>query len=147
MPGGEQMSRKQELAIAALLVEPTIEQAAAKIGVTERTLRNWLREPGFAANFKDRCRLVLDTATSMLSGATEGAVETLRRSLTCGNVAAEIRAAVGILDHALKAAELLDIIKRLDAVERGRTAPLNGTIARPDIMRDNGHATKPETTP
>src|SRR5262245_58038729 len=89
MPGGEQLSRKQDLALAALLTEPTINDAAAKVGVAARTLRNWLRDPAFAAAFKDRCRAVLDTATSALSGATEGAVECLRRNLTCGKAAAE----------------------------------------------------------
>src|SRR5262245_38137876 len=121
MPGGEQLSRKQDLALAALLTEPTINDAAAKVGVNPRTLRNWLDQPAFAAAFKERCKRILETATSALSGATEGAVEALRRNLTCGKAAAEIRAACGILDHAFKATELLDLIKRLDELERRGT--------------------------
>jgi hypothetical protein len=154
MPGGEKLTRKRELALAALLSEASIQAAAAKVGVTERTLRSWLAQPAFAAAFKDRCRAVLDTATSALRGATEGAVECLRRNLTCGKAAAEIRAAVGILDHALKTVELLDLMKRLDALgdalERGssgRTPPLNGSIGGPDPMRNNGHVAEPETPP
>jgi hypothetical protein len=114
--------------------------------VTPRTLRNWLDLPAFAAAFKERCKGILETATSALSGATEGAVEALRRNLTCGKAAAEIRAAVGILDHAFKATELLDLMKRLEELERRGTPP-NGSITGPDTMRDNGHVAEPETTP
>jgi hypothetical protein len=149
MPGGEQLSRKRELALSALLVEPTIVGAAQKVGVTEKTLRNWLSQPDFAAEFKARCKGVLDSATSLLSGATESAVECLRRNLECGKAAAEIRAAIGILDHALKTVELLDLMKRLDALEeaikRGQTLPLNRRIV--DTNGDNGLASEHQGTP
>jgi hypothetical protein len=145
MPGGEQLSRKQDLAIAALLTEPTINAAAQKVGVTTRTLRNWLAEPDFAAEFKERCRIVLDTATSMLSGATESAVECLRRNLECGKAAAEIRAAIGILTHAFQAAELADVVERLDELERrleSRLTPSNGSTAGVESLR-NGNEHEP----
>ncbi len=119
MPGGSKLPRKMEVALAALLTEPTIAGAATKSGLGERTLRVWLKTPMFAAAFKDRCRAVLDATTSALSAATADAVQTLRRNLTCGNAAAEIRAAAAILDHAYKAAELLDVAKRLEELERG----------------------------
>ena len=40
---GEKLSRKQEQAIAALLEQPTIDAAAQVVGVSERTIRNWLK--------------------------------------------------------------------------------------------------------
>lgn len=45
---GEKRSRLQEPAIAALLECQTIKQAVDRVGVTDRTLRNWMREPDFA---------------------------------------------------------------------------------------------------
>lgn len=39
---GEKLSRKKELALAALLVSPPLPEAATKVGVHERTLFRWL---------------------------------------------------------------------------------------------------------
>ena len=117
MPGGQQ-TRKRELALAALLTEATVEAAAQKAQVGTRTLKGWLAEPDFNAEYKARCRMVLDLATSTLAGATEGAVACLRRNMECGKASAEIRAAVAILTHAIQAAELSDVVKRLDELER-----------------------------
>jgi hypothetical protein len=112
-----------ELALAALLTEPTIAAAAKKSGLGERTLRAWLKTPIFGAAFKDRCRAILDAATSALSAAMPDAVECLRRNLTCGNPAVEIRAAAAILGHGVRAAELMGVVKRLD--ERAPTQVVN----------------------
>src|SRR5688572_27719597 len=38
---GERLSRKQEQAVVALLEQPTLGQAAAAVGVNEKTLRSW----------------------------------------------------------------------------------------------------------
>jgi hypothetical protein len=45
-------------------------------------------------------------------------VDTLRRNLDCGNVAVETRAALGVLDHALRVREQLELEERLAALER-----------------------------
>src|SRR5437763_102872 len=44
-------ARKREQAIAALLERPTIAEAAQAVGVSERTLRRWLSEADFAADY------------------------------------------------------------------------------------------------
>ena len=49
---GERLSRKQEQAVAALLEHATIRAAAAAVPVHERTLRQWMRAPAFAAALK-----------------------------------------------------------------------------------------------
>lgn len=131
---GEQLSRKQDLAIAALITEPTILAAAAKVGVSERTVRLWLEQPNFLAAFKAQCKHILDVATASLSGATEGAVATLRRNLNCGKASDENRAAIGILEHMAKTTELLDLMKRIDELERRHAPTLD-----PNTLR-NGHS-------
>jgi hypothetical protein len=133
-----------ELALAALVVEPTIAAAAKKIGVAERTLRGWLKTPAFAASYRECCRAVLDASTSSLAAATADAVETLRRNLACGNPAAEIRAAAAILEHAYKAAELMDLMKRLESLEGGT---YRFQIVEQLVTESNGHAGKHQTTP
>ena len=48
---GEKLTRKQEQAVAALLEQPTVLRAATVAGVSERTLRLWLKDPGFKAAY------------------------------------------------------------------------------------------------
>ena len=48
---GEKLTRKQEQAVAALLEQPTVLRAATAAGVSERTLRLWLKDPGFKAAY------------------------------------------------------------------------------------------------
>jgi hypothetical protein len=45
------------------------------------------------------------------------AVEALERNLDCGHPGGEIRAALGILDHAVKAVELIDLAERVEELE------------------------------
>jgi hypothetical protein len=118
-PGhGEKKTRKQDLAVAALLSEPTVAAAATRAGVGERTLRGWLRQPAFQALYQDARRQVLEGAVGRLQQAAGEAVETLRRNLTAGRSADQVRAAGLILQHALGTAELLDMAERLEALER-----------------------------
>lgn len=122
MPGGEKLSRYQDAAIAALLVEPTIAGAASKAGVNERTLRRWLADcPEFISEYRAARRHAVEVAISQLQQATTEAVETLRRNLRCGSRHAEIRAAVAILDYAVKGVEIIDLEERLEEVEEYMT--------------------------
>lgn len=115
---GEKISRKQEAAIAALLRDPTIKQAARAVGVGEVTLWRWLKQEGFSAAYKVARRQVVEAAIGYLQEATVEAAATLRRNLTCGQPAVEVRAALGLLEQALQGQELLDISDRLEALER-----------------------------
>jgi hypothetical protein len=49
---GEKLSRKKELALAALLVSPPLPEAATKVGVHERTLFRWLKNPDFKTAYQ-----------------------------------------------------------------------------------------------
>jgi hypothetical protein len=118
MPGhGEKLSRKKSSAIVALFTEPTITQAAEKVGVDESTLRRWLKEDSFKKEFRTARRDVVETAVGRLQQSTSKAVETLERNLNCGQFGSEIRAALGILENAVKAVELIDLAERLEQLE------------------------------
>jgi hypothetical protein len=114
---GEKLSRKREQAIAALLTAATVEAAAAAAGVGERTLRGWMQQPAFSRAYQDARRLVVETALTRLQQVSGDAVETLRRNLTCKKPAAEIRAALGILDLAVRAVEIGDLAQRVEELE------------------------------
>ena len=51
---GEKLTRKKELAIVALLTEPTITKAASSAGISEATLRRWMRLDEFGRGLQDR---------------------------------------------------------------------------------------------
>lgn len=111
--------RQYDLAIAFLLIEPTIAAAAEKAGVSEGTLIRWMKEPDFDAAYRDARRKVVERSIGRLQGASGEAVEALQRNLKCGAPPAEIAAARAILDKAIQGLELSDLqakVARLEAI-------------------------------
>jgi hypothetical protein len=117
---GERLSRKMEHAIAALLLAPTIGDAAKKAGVAERTLRTWLNLPIFKDAYLKARRQVVEHAISQLQRSARAAVATLQRNLKCGQPGAENGAAAMILKLSLQGVNQEDLLARLDALERRR---------------------------
>jgi hypothetical protein len=107
---GEKLSRKWEVAIAALLSEPTQEAAARKAGISHKTLRNWLRIPEFSRAFRQARREIVDRAIQLLQQTTIAAVATLHDSMGHDKPSAvRVRAAQVIIEQALRALELTDL--------------------------------------
>lgn len=122
---GEKVTRKQEVVIAALLAEPTLNAAAAKCGVSESTLWRWMQTPHFQTAYRAARRAVVDGAIGALQQAAIDAVACLRRNLTCGQPAAEVRAAVAILTQVLGTldrSELEDRLRRLESLPDAHSA-------------------------
>ena len=115
---GQKRERCEELAILALLSEPTIAAAATKARISERTLLRWLAESSFQARYRAARRQVVEQAIAQLQQGTGEAVEALRRNLKCGVPAAEIAAAKAVIDFSTKAIELTDLIERIEALEQ-----------------------------
>jgi transposase-like protein len=111
------LSPKQYKAIAALLSEDTIEEAAETAGVNPTTLHRWLKQSAFQAEYRAERRRFMERAVGALQAASTKAVEALVRNLDSGVASVEVRAASAILDRALKGIELYDIIERLEALE------------------------------
>ncbi len=127
MPGGNKTSRR-EAALAALLACPTIEAAAAAAGVSERTLRNWLAQPDFRAQYAEARAGLLERCIARLLAVCTKAADALARNLDSDKPGASIRAAQLILELSFKGHELLDLAERVAELERlvrqqsGRTA-------------------------
>jgi hypothetical protein len=115
---GEKQSRKEDDAILALLTEPTIDRAAQKCGVANATLWRWLQTPEFQGKYRKARRQVFEEAILRLQHTAQEAVEALKRNLTCRVPAVEVKAALGILDQAVKAAELYELQERVKALEQ-----------------------------
>jgi hypothetical protein len=122
---GDKLSRKQEQGISALLLYPTLLDAATAIGVDERTLRRWLREDTtFQAGYREARRAVVQQAIVQVQRATGEAVETLRAVMQDSEApaSAKVSAAKTILETAVKAVELEDLEARIVALETAQKA-------------------------
>src|SRR5262249_49909333 len=109
MPGGTKLGHKQEAAVAALLSSPSLEEAARKCNVSLRTLKNWLRRPEFRAAYSEAQRQLLERTIAGLVPVGGKAVQRLEHNLTCGNPAAENRAAELALAFMFKGLELVHL--------------------------------------
>jgi hypothetical protein len=117
---GEKLSRKQEQGIRALLLQPTLRDAATAIGVDERTLRRWLRDDAvFQIAYREARRAVVQHAIVQVQRATGEAVETLRQVMQDREspASARVSAAKAILETAVKGIEIEDLEARIAALE------------------------------
>lgn len=114
----EELTGNQRRALLALVERPTLEEAASAVGLTSRTLRRYLEDPVFLAEYRTLRRAVWERAVAELQQACGEAVATLRRNLDAESEAAQIRAARSILDHARSGLETTDVLERLEELER-----------------------------
>src|SRR5262249_5380674 len=97
--GGKQ-SRKWELAIAALLAEPTVEAAARAAGISRNRLLHWLHQEDFQRSYRAARLAVLEQTVTALVRASQQAVDVLIAALAAPRDSDKIRAAGTILIHA-----------------------------------------------
>jgi hypothetical protein len=116
---GEKLTRKQEQAIAALLVHPTLGEAAQAVGIGEVTLWRWLQREDFQAQFRDARRQAVSHAIARLQQVSTEAVDTLQAVMKDAEAPApaKVSAAKGVLDLALRAIQLEDLEARVKALE------------------------------
>lgn len=112
--------RKQEEAVAALLTQRNVEEAARAAGIGTRTLLRWLKIPEFQAAYRQARREAYGQSIARLQQASGAAVSTLLKVMVDSTAPAStrVRAADSVLDHSAKAIELEDIEARLTALER-----------------------------
>ena len=117
---GAKLGRKQEEAIAALLSQRSIEDAARTCSAGARTLIRWLKLPEFNAAYRDARRAAVSQSVARLQQATGAAVSTLLKVMVDPNTPAstKVRAADSVLDHSAKAIEIEDLEVRLTGLER-----------------------------
>jgi hypothetical protein len=117
---GTKFGRKQEEAIAALLTQRNLEEAAKSIGISPKTLLRWLKIPEFDAAYRQARRAAFSQSTARLQQATGAAVSTLLKIMVDQNSppSVRVRAADSVLDHASKAIEIEDVEVRVAALEQ-----------------------------
>ncbi|MBZ5619281.1 MAG: hypothetical protein LAQ69_11250 [Acidobacteriia bacterium] len=117
---GTKFGRKKEEAVAALLTQRNIEEAAKTIGVAPNTLLKWMKLPEFQKAYREARRAAHGQSIARLQQATSAAVSTLLKVMVDPNTPAstKVRAADSVLDHSAKAIELEDIDARVTELER-----------------------------
>jgi transposase-like protein len=73
---GAKYDRKKEEAIAALLTQKNIEEAARSIGIGHATLLRWLKEPEFDTAYREARRAAFRQSVARLQQASGAAVTT-----------------------------------------------------------------------
>ena len=115
----ENLTAKQERFLAALLVSPTVADAAKAANVADSTARRWLAQPDIHRAWLDRRREVVDQAMTGVQLATRAAVATLLDCLKEKYPAGvRVRAATALLDTAIRAVEIGDLAARIEELEQ-----------------------------
>jgi len=117
---GVKFGRKQEEAIAALLTQRNVEEAARAAGLSVRTLLRWMKLPEFQTAYREARRAAFGQAVARLQQASSAAVSTLLKIMVDPNAPAStrVRAADSVLDHSAKSIEIEDVEARVAALER-----------------------------
>lgn len=112
------MSNKDK-ALAALLSSDTQREAAAKCGITDRTIRLYLADPSFRSEYQRRKQQLVSDAANQIQASYHSAIRALRgivesKEATAGE---KISAARALLEYGLKFTEITDILSRLEYLE------------------------------
>src|ERR1035437_10832061 len=92
---GAKFSRKMEEAVAAMLTQRNVEEAARSVGVSTATLLRWQKEPEFQQAYRAARRAAHGQSIARLQQATSAAVSTLLKAMVDGGTPAstKVRAA------------------------------------------------------
>jgi hypothetical protein len=117
---GSKFGRKKEEAIAALLTQRNVEEAARVAGIGTQTLYRWLKVPEFRSAYLEARRAVVSQANARLQQGCSAAVSTLLKIMVDASTPAStrVRTADRILHRAKQSIEIEDIEVRLAALEQ-----------------------------
>jgi hypothetical protein len=118
---GTKFGRKQEEAIAALLTQRNVEEAARVAGIGTRTLLRWLQVPEFQEAYRKARHDAFSQSIARLQYNSSAAATTLLKLMVDPRTPASVRARAAecVLNHAMKAIEIENIEARLAELERG----------------------------
>ena len=125
---GSILGRKQEEAIAALLTQRNLEEAARTAGIGTRTLLRWLKLPEFQAVYRKARRDAYGQCFARLQQGSSAAATTLLKLMldVATPPSTRARCAETVLNQATKAIEMEDIEARVAQLERAAEASKDG---------------------
>jgi hypothetical protein len=116
----EGLTDEQARILAALLASPTKTAAAKALGIARSTLYLHLQDETLKVAYEQLRAAAIQDATDSLMNVAEGAVAVLHSIAHDPGVTANVRVAAAskLIDMAVKAHELQDILSRLETLER-----------------------------
>jgi predicted transcriptional regulator len=116
---GSKFGRKMEGAVAALLTQRNIEEAAQSAGVSIKTLLRWMKEPEFLRAYREGRRAAYTQAVSRLQQGASAAATILLKVMLDQNTPASIRvrAAECVMNQSSRAIEIEDVEARIAELE------------------------------
>lgn len=116
---GSKFGRKMEEAIAALLTQRNVEEAAKAAGISTRTMLRWMKEPEFQKAYREARRHAYSQAVAKLQQGSTAAATTLLKIMIdpATPASVRVRAAECIMSHSSKAIEIEDIEARVTDLE------------------------------
>lgn len=125
---GQNLSPKQERALASLLALGEVKAAAKDAKCGETTLWRWLKDDTFARAYRDGRRKVLEASASRLTADSAAASRVLLQIAEDEKAPASARvaAARAIIESAVKTVETLDLEPRIQELERAAAEAKKG---------------------
>jgi transposase-like protein len=113
-----------EEAVAALLTQRNVEEAARSIGISVATLMRWQKQPDFQKAYREARRAAFGQSIAKLHQMSAAAVSTLGKVMVDPGTppSTKVRAAEAIIAHGAKAIEIEDIEARVSELERAAEA-------------------------
>jgi len=111
------LSARQLLALPIIAGEPTIEGAAEKIGVTRKTIYEWLKQDFFKQALKDARKEYVESGFRTLRLAAKRAADKIVTHLDCADEKVSLRAAEDIIEFAKEFISLEDHERRIKELE------------------------------
>lgn len=132
---GSKFSSKKEAAVAALLSQRTIDEAAKTAGIGTQTLYRWLKLPEFQAAYREARRATVAQSNARLQQYSSAAVSTLFKVMLDPESPAStrVRAADSVLDHAKRGIDQEDIEVRVAALEQALVTAEDARKQRKDL--------------
>lgn len=120
----DKLPGKQEQALAALLSNPTVRDAAKAARLSEATIYRYMREKLFAERLKEARRGLVEQLTTRLQAKADASAKVLSDIAEDNSKPASVRvaAARAVIDYTLKAFELGDLNERLNVLEQAQKA-------------------------
>ena len=116
------MTPRKERALQALLVSRTRAEAAQAAGVSESTLRQYMKDPKFLERYKQAFGEMVADATRQAQQTLSPALSVLKEIMMDRDeqASARITAARSVLEYSLRLCEQTDILEQLRELEKWR---------------------------
>ena len=116
------MTPRKERALQALLVSRTRAEAAQAAGVSESTLRQYMKDPEFLERYKQAFGEMVADATRQAQQTLSPALSVLREIMVDRDeqASARITAARSVLEYSMRLCEQTDILEQLRELEKWR---------------------------